>query len=348
MGEVFLGHDPRLDRRVALKCLTSAEADSPDGHARILREARAAARLTHANIAGVYDVLEEGGRTYIVMEYVEGVSLSAYLAGGPRPPAEVRSIGRQLASALAAAHAQGVVHRDLKPSNIQVMSNGSIKVLDFGVARLTAMTAGTLDSTTGALRVDMTVQGNPGTPIYMAPEQLIGQPADARSDLYSAGVILFLVATGRRPYLETTAVTLALAMNAAPAPDARSINPLIPIELSDTIRRLLERNPDDRMQSARELEAALGAMSGTASATRPVGGLSRTLIPRRWRKRLTGPVVWRLAAAAAILAIAGVTARSAVLSWLGWPRLSSVPARPAVVAILPVDNPSGETRAEYL
>jgi serine/threonine-protein kinase len=347
MGEVFLGHDPRLHRRVALKCLTSAEADTHGGHERILREARAAARLTHANIAGVYDVLEEGGRTYIVMEYVEGVSLSAYLAAGPRAPAEVRSIGRQLASALAAAHAQGVVHRDLKPSNIQVMPNGSIKVLDFGVSRLTAVTAGTIDSTTLAQRVDMTLLGNPGTPIYMAPEQLSGQPADARSDLYSAGIILFLVATGRRPYLETTAVTLALAMNVAPAPDARSINPLVPIELSDTIARLLERNPDDRTQSARELEAALGAMSGTSSATRPVSGLSLALFPRRWRRRLTRPFVWRLTAAA-ILAIAGVTARSAVLSWLGWPRSASTPARPAVVAILPVDNPSGEMRAEYL
>jgi len=344
MGEVFLGHDPRLDRRVALKCLTSAEADSPDGHARILREARAAARLTHANIAGVYDVLEEGGRTYIVMEYVEGVSLSAYLAGGPRPPAEVRSIGRQLASALAAAHAQGVVHRDLKPSNIQVMSNGSIKVLDFGVARLTAMTAGTLDSTTGALRVDMTVQGNPGTPIYMAPEQLIGQPADARSDLYSAGVILFLVATGRRPYLETTAVTLALAMNAAPAPDARSINPLIPIELSDTIRRLLERNPDDRMQSARELEAALGAMSGNSSVTRalPLRSSSDSgTLPRALAR------VWTMVAAGATLLIIAAIAREP-LSHLRWPLESAVPNHPAVLAILPVEHPNGDPHTEYL
>jgi len=347
MGEVFLGHDPRLERRVALKCLTSQESSSPEGHARVLREARAVARLTHPNIAGVYDVLEDGGHTYIVMEYVEGISLAAHIAGGPRPAAEVRSIGRQLASALTAAHAQGVIHRDLKPSNIQLMGDGSIKVLDFGVARLLTASAHTLDSTTGVHHPEATVRGNPGTPIYMAPEQLIGHPADARSDLYSAGVLLFLVATGRRPYLETTAVTLALAMNAAPAPEARSIDPLVPVELSDAIARLLERNPDDRFQSARDLEAALGAMSGTASATRPVMGISRHLFSRGWRSRVPARIAWPLAAAAALLTLALVT-RPAVRSWFGWPRTTSTTGRPAVLAILPIDNPSGDIHGEYL
>jgi serine/threonine protein kinase len=217
MGEVFLGHDPRLDRRVALKRLTAPDAGSPDAASRILREARAVARLTHAHIAGIYDVLEHEGHTYIVMEYVDGVSLSAHLAGGPRPASEVRAIGRQIASALAAAHAQGVIHRDLKPANIQVMHDGSIKVLDFGVARLAALPGRTMDVTRTPSAGDGTVQGNPGTPIYMAPEQLVGRAADARSDIYSAGVVLFLMATGRRPYPEVNSAALALAMNAAPA-----------------------------------------------------------------------------------------------------------------------------------
>ena len=149
------------------------------------------------------------------MEYVEGISLSAHLAGGPLPPAEVRMIGRQLASALAAAHAQGVIHRDLKPANIQVMRDGSIKVLDFGVARLMSSSSTIVDTTLGE-HGQHSFGGNPGTPVYMAPEQLTGHPADVRSDIYSAGVILFQMATGRRPYLETTAVTLALAMQAGP------------------------------------------------------------------------------------------------------------------------------------
>ena len=138
MGEVLLGHDPRLQRQVALKCLTAVEAQPGDVRARVLREARAAARLNHPNIAGVYDVLEEHGRTFIVMEYVEGETLSARLARGRMPMDDVRRVGRQLASALAAAHAQGVIHRDLKPANIQVARDGSIKVLDFGVAKLSS------------------------------------------------------------------------------------------------------------------------------------------------------------------------------------------------------------------
>src|SRR5471032_243608 len=196
MGEVFLGHDPRLERRVALKCLTAPATVSGDSHARVLREARAVARLTHPHIAGVYDVIEQDDRTFIVMEYVEGISLAAHLAGGPLPAEDVRRIGRQLASALAAAHAQGVIHRDLKPANIQVMRDGSIKVLDFGVAKLTAAIPATLDTTMGEAPGDQTIGGSPGTPIYMAPEQLSGRPLDPRCDIYSAGLVMFLMATG--------------------------------------------------------------------------------------------------------------------------------------------------------
>src|SRR5262245_35649652 len=130
MGEVFLGHDPRLQRRVALKCLTDAEHQPGDVRSRIMREARAAARLNHPNIPAVYDVLEHDGRMFIVMEYVEGESLAARLARERLPLDQVRVIGRQLASALSVAHAQGVIHRDLKPANIHLCSDGSIKVLD--------------------------------------------------------------------------------------------------------------------------------------------------------------------------------------------------------------------------
>src|SRR5262249_3554562 len=269
MGEVFLGHDPRLDRRVALKRLTSAQSQTPHRWARILREARAVARLTHANIAAVYDVLEEDDRTYIVMEYVEGISLAAHIAGGPRPSREVREVGRQLASALAAAHAQGVIHRDLKPANIQVMRDGSIKVLDFGVAKIVAPVPTGVETRSAEAAVDKTIAGNPGTPVYMAPEQLMSRPIDARSDIYSTGVILYLMATGRRPYDETTAVTLALAMNAGPPPPARSINPLIPLELSEVIMKALELDPAKRFQTARELDAALAGMESTKRPAEP-------------------------------------------------------------------------------
>jgi len=344
MGEVFLGHDPRLERRVALKCLTSAASLSGDGHTRVLREARAAARLTHPHIAGVYDVLEQDGRTFIVMEYVEGISLAAHLAGGSLPADEVRRIGRQLASALAAAHAQGVIHRDLKPANIQVMRDGSIKVLDFGVAKLTPAMHTTADTTLGQEAPEPSLGGNPGTPLYMAPEQLRGRSADARSDLYSAGVVLFLMATGRRPYLETTAVTLALAMHAAPAPSARSINPLVPLELSDVIAKALERDPDSRFQSTRELDSALAAMSGTSSTTRAVNEGVADGARFAWTTARYG---WTLAAAA----VTGVL----LFAWAGvsW-RQRTAPAPAALtstrraVAVLPLDNLSGDPLKEYL
>ena len=347
MGEVFLGHDPRLERRVALKCLRPAVGVSAEAHMRVLREARAIARLTHPHIAGVYDVLEQDGRAFIVMEYVEGVSLAAHLAGGPLPAAEVRLIGRELASALAAAHAQGVIHRDLKPSNIQVMRDGSIKVLDFGVARLVTPMSTIVDTTMVDAPVEHSLGGNPGTPLYMAPEQLAGHPADARTDIYSAGVILFLMATGRRPYLETTPVTLALAMNADPAPSAGDINPLVPLELSEAIGKALKRHPDNRYQSARELDSALAAMSGTSSSTRPVGdnldGQKTKGFPADRRRQ-----TWLVGTALAIVVALGVLARGPLMTRLEFPGAPATAARPAVLAILPVDNPGGDAQADYL
>src|SRR4051812_23294801 len=337
MGEVFLGHDPRLDRRVALKRLTVAGAGSPDAASRILREARAAARLTHAHIAGIYDVLEHDGHTYIVMEYVEGVSLSAHLAGGPRPPAEVRAIGRQIASALAAAHAHGVIHRDLKPANIQVMRDGSVKVLDFGVARLAAAPGRTTDATRTPGAADGTVEGNPGTPIYMAPEQLVGRAADARSDIYSAGVVLFLMVTGRRPYPETNAAALAVAMNAAPAPRARDINPQVPEDLSDAIAKALERDPDRRFQFARDLDAAL-AVTETVSAVPHVepGASSR----RATWLAVAGAIAVGLALASwgVVTYVTRQDSRSAA------PRA----ARRQAIAVLPLENLSGDPSKSYL
>jgi len=348
MGEVFLGHDPRLDRRVALKRLATTHSETPDGRARILREARAVARLTHANIATVYDVLEESDRTYIVMEYVEGVSLAAHMAGGPRPSKEVREVGRQLASALAAAHAQGVIHRDLKPANIQVMRDGSIKVLDFGVAKLVAPLLTDVETTSAEAVVDKTIAGNPGTPVYMAPEQLMSRPIDARSDIYSAGVILYLMATGRRPYEETTAVNLALAMKAGPPPPARSLNPLISLELSEVIAKALERDPAKRFQSARELDAALAGMESTKRSTVAAFAspdATTELAPsnrrraRRW--------LW-LSAPAAVAALAlGFAERGPIRDWL---RPGVPPGRQVsmVLGVLPVEISGGDLQAGYL
>ena len=200
MGEVYLGHDSRLQRKVALKSLTAPTGADADRREQILLEARAAARLNHPGIAAVYDVVEQGDRAYIVMEYVEGETLAARLAQGPLPMDRVFAIGRELAAALAAAHAGGVVHHDLKPANIQLTPSGAAKVLDFGVARVTTPTAMPTETTRSVIPVLSPGDGRSGTLVYMAPEQLLNKPVDARSDIYSLGVVLFEMATGQRPF----------------------------------------------------------------------------------------------------------------------------------------------------
>jgi len=331
MGEVFLGHDPRLQRQIALKRLTADETQTAESRARILREARAAARLNHPHIAAVYDVIEDGDRTFIVMEYVEGESLATRLGRGRLPIDDVRSIGRQLAAALAAAHAQGVVHRDLKPANIHITHDGSIKILDFGVAKLAPPVGVSAEATTGTAPVDSTLLGNPGTPIYMSPEQLLGREVDARSDIYSAGVILFETATGRRPYLDTNAVALAVAMTAEAAPLASSINVDVPYDLTAAIARALERDPAQRFSSA----SAFGdAMASTTAVTTSLG-----IAPVN-RRRVVLAIAGGGLVLLILLGVFGLYDRK------GSP--SSTRSGHDVVAVLPLENLSGDPAKEYL
>ena len=334
MGEVFLGHDSRLQRRVALKCLAAAPAAAESD--RILREARAVARLNHPNIAAVYDILEQDDRRFIVMEYVEGESLSARLRRGAPSAAEIRSVGRQLASALAAAHAQGVVHRDLKPANVMIARDGTIKVLDFGVAKLSAPAASTKDAT-GLAILDSTLAGNPGTPVYMSPEQLFDRPIDGRSDLYSAGVILYEMSTGRRPYSETGAVALALAMSKAPPPYPRSIVPSIPADLEVVIMRALERDPERRFQSAQEFEQALAV---TTAVVAPVSGPSGGFFTGSRARRIGIPAI---AVVALLIAWAYASLRQRNATVAG----TTTPPRRAV-AVLPLENLSGDESKAYI
>ncbi len=257
MGEVFLGRDPRLDRSVALKCLLTSRGGSEDLRARVIREARAAARITHTNVAAVYDVVEHDGRAFIVMEYVEGESLAVLLTRGPLPPVRVIAIGRQIAAALAAAHGGGIVHRDLKPANIQVMPDGSIKILDFGIATALASLTTTRAGTTAGV-VDVRGQ-QAGTPAYMSPEQLLGRPVDERSDLFSLALILFEMTTGRRVFPTNDPLAVLLA-SVRTLPRADGIDSTVPSQLADVIGKGLAADPADRFQSATEMGAALDAV----------------------------------------------------------------------------------------
>lgn len=329
MGEVFLGRDPRLQRPVALKRVTAAG----DARAHVLREARAAARLTHPHIAAVHDVVDTGDSAFIVMEFVDGESLAARIARGPLPPGDVIRIGRELASALAAAHAQGVVHRDLKPSNIQLTHDGSAKVLDFGVARLSPVD--TAAATAAAASVTVTSLANPGTPAYMAPEQLAGRGADERSDVYSLGAVLFEMATGERPYPGPDVASLVEQIARGNPRPAHDINPAVPPELSATIASALRRDRAARVGSALELDGALAALTAAPvpATTRIVAG-PQPRIGRRTR------LVAALGLTAAIALVALAVARRS--------RVAAPPTRPAVLAILPVETPSGDREAEYV
>jgi tRNA A-37 threonylcarbamoyl transferase component Bud32 len=271
MGQVFLGNDIRLHRKVALKCL-SASASASELRARVLHEARAAARITHPNIAIVHDVVEHEGRPFLVMEYVEGESL-AFLMKRERPTVpRMLDMLRQLASALAAAHGKGIVHRDLKPANIQVTPEGSVKILDCGVAH--AISAAATGATSGVmLTVPMPTTSasgerrimHPGTPAYMSPEQMFGREIDQRSDIYSLGVIVYEMATGHRPYATDNPVdvVLTLSKNFLTTGDPERT---LPAQLTGVVGKMLAVKPEERFQTAGELENALLTIVTTPAA----------------------------------------------------------------------------------
>ena len=269
MGQVFLGSDPRLRRKVALKCVVDSLTGSVERRLRILHEARAAARITHPNVATIHDVLEHDDRAFIVMEYVEGESLATRLKRDRLPIADVLAIGRQLAAALGAAHAKGVIHRDLKPANIQITPEGSVKILDFGIANaprhLTTIASGA--TTASEVTHPRGPMAQPGTLPYMAPEQLLGRQADQRSDVYSLGVVLFEMSTGNRPYVETDTSELIFAQ-AAGAPRADTRDARVPRALADVVAKALATDVTLRFQSAAEVGAALAALERDAAAGR--------------------------------------------------------------------------------
>jgi serine/threonine protein kinase len=268
MGAVFLARDIDLERQVALKFLIAA-ASAADIRARIFHEARAAARIIHPNIALVYEVGVHEGRAFMVMEYVEGENLAQRLKR-ERPPLEmILAVGRQLASALTAAHDKGIIHRDLKPANIQIARDGSAKILDFGVAHAMASVdesdggttavapAGTL--MTLSTRTERGAIRHPGTPAYMSPEQMFGKPIDGRSDIYSLGVILYEMATGHRPYSTDDPLDVVLALShKLLRPSGTETH--LPEAVNDVIGKMLAVELDERYQTAGEVENALVAL----------------------------------------------------------------------------------------
>ena len=237
MGEVYLAHDTRLDRNVAVKLLRPDLTSNPDAVRRFEQEARAASSLNHPNIVTIYEIGELEDRRFLAMEFVDGRSLDAML-GGPVDISSIAQIGAQLAQALAVAHAAGIVHRDIKPENIMVREDGYVKLLDFGVARLlSAPAAGEARRTMSGTSPGLIL----GTPRYMSPEQARGETAMGASDMFSLGVVLYELATGTHPFEAESALGMlhTVASRATPKP-ARGM-PRPPAFLERLLRRMLER-----------------------------------------------------------------------------------------------------------
>ena len=269
MGEVFLAEDTRLERKVALKILLPEMAAESEKLARFLQEARLASALSHPNAAHIYEIGQADGMHFLAMEYIEGETLEARLTGDPVPVAQIVAIGTQIAGALEAAHARNIVHRDIKPANLMIDARGHVTVLDFGLAKFVAdAKSSSGDSVTQFLTSGGVVLG---TVSYMSPEQALGHTVDRRSDIFSFGIVLYRMATGRQPFTGASAQeTIARILQAQPEAISR-LNYDVPQDLERVIRKCLEKDPDRRYQSARELQIDLenlqrGAASGTRSS----------------------------------------------------------------------------------
>ncbi|MEW2329358.1 protein kinase [Micromonospora chersina] len=259
MGEVWRGRDLRLDRPVAIKVLTAAGVREPMAAERFDREARTAARLAHPHIVGVYDFGTEEDHSYLVMELVEGRTVGDLVAAGPLPVVQALSIAVQTCDGIAAAHAAGVVHRDIKPGNLIVTPAGTVKICDFGIARLPRL-AGQNTLTGPATKL--------GTSSYMSPEQALGGPVDPRTDLYGLGCTLYAMLTGAPPFAGDPLSVLHQHVN-EPPPPLRDRRPDVPVELDALVAELLAKDPADRPTDAglvRERLAALLPRAGTPLA----------------------------------------------------------------------------------
>jgi eukaryotic-like serine/threonine-protein kinase len=331
MGEVYRARDTRLDRLVALKVISPELAIDPRGRARFEREARTISKLTHPHICTVYDVGSaqvDGSETqFLVMELLQGETLADRLARQPMSIEQALKYGIQIADALAAAHDQGIVHRDLKPANVMVTASG-VKLLDFGLAQLRASESTARQSFTAASEPPMTSPGMIfGTLPYMAPEQLRGEEADARADLFAFGALLHEMLTGHRAFAaDSPAASIAAVLEREP-PSTSELQPLVPASLDRIVRRCLIKDREERWQTARDLKSELqwvrDGRGGTGTSPTPVVRPSR----RAWRR----PVL--IATSATVIGVA---------AWLMW-YLTPRPLPPRVVTRLSLNFPPGVT-----
>src|SRR6266576_2696047 len=267
MGEVYLARDERLGRKAALKLLPDSLTTDETQLSRFKNEARTASALNHPNILTVYEIGAEGNVQFIATEFIEGVTLRTALVSGKMSAQRALEIAVQVASALAAAHDAGVVHRDIKPENIMLRPDGYAKVLDFGIAKLTEQRPGSGHYEVGITAVLQTQPGLVlGTGHYMSPEQVRGQTVDARSDIWSLGVVLYEMVGGIRPFLGETPSDCVASILKTELPPLSGVLPDVPLKLESILQKALRKNSDERYQTIKEMLADLRNLKGELEA----------------------------------------------------------------------------------
>ena len=331
MGEVYRARDTALDRDVAVKVLPATHVEDAGRLARFEREARATAALDHPNILAVHDVGSHDGAPFLVTELLEGRTLSETVRAGGLTVSRALEIAAQIVQGLAAAHARGVVHRDLKSDNVFLTAGGRVKILDFGLARLMAADTGTGSDTATELTCTGTVLGTAG---YMAPEQVRGQPADERSDVFSFGAVLYELLSGRRPFAGNSAAEILTSIL---HDDPPALDDQAPAAVARIVSRCLQKLPEDRFATAHDLALALEAVTA-----HPTSGQPASIVMRGERRsRSSRALRW---VAAAVLLAAGLAA--------GWRLVAGRvqrpgPGPPRSLAVLPFANLMGDAEQDF-